>query len=191
LTPAKKQVSTKYVTSSRSITPPRGVPAGLLFHYILHRLATKSIHGYELLQDIERKTGGAWRPGPGSVYPMFKKLLAEGYVKVDKVMDGKRSRLLYSITPRGLRHLQETRHMFADGGQRWSAVRGLFIDMIETEYLGKFILDGVRGIFELVHEMVKSRGFEMKPNEIEYVLREYALHLEREAYWVKSTLEQI
>src|SRR5438132_13484119 len=56
-------------------------PKGLLRYYILHKIAQKPIHGYEIIQDIDSKTEGAWRPGAGSLYPILKKLVSEGLIK--------------------------------------------------------------------------------------------------------------
>jgi DNA-binding PadR family transcriptional regulator len=190
LHPAKERAYNVKESRSSSRVRPRGAPRGLLFYYILHRLSIKPSHGYELLQDIDSKTDGAWRPGPGSIYPMLKKLLSKGYIKVHAVKNGEKIRRLYSITPKGMRHIQETKKMFSNAGQRWSAIRGLFIDLIEPEHVAKFLLDGLKGHFELVHEIVRSKGDEITSNELEYVLKEYALNLEREGYWVKSTLKQ-
>src|SRR6266480_4188987 len=58
-------------------------PKGLLRYYILHKIAQKPIHGYEIIQDIDSKTEGAWRPGAGSLYPILKKLVTEGLIKAD------------------------------------------------------------------------------------------------------------
>ncbi len=69
---------------SPSLTPLKGAPRGMLLHYILHSISLKPKHGYEILQDIDGKTDGAWRPGVGSVYPILKKLLANGYIQADE-----------------------------------------------------------------------------------------------------------
>src|SRR5947199_9665587 len=49
-------------------------PKGLLRHYVLHRIAQMPVHGYEVIQDIESRTQGTWRPGARSLYPIRKKL---------------------------------------------------------------------------------------------------------------------
>jgi DNA-binding PadR family transcriptional regulator len=36
---------------------------------ILALLAERPMHGYEMIQELEARTGGVWRPSPGSVYP--------------------------------------------------------------------------------------------------------------------------
>src|SRR5919198_954571 len=36
---------------------------------ILGLLAERPMHGYEMIQELENRTGGIWRPSPGSIYP--------------------------------------------------------------------------------------------------------------------------
>jgi DNA-binding PadR family transcriptional regulator len=54
-------------------------------------------HGYELISRLEEKSGGAWRPSPGSVYPTLQLFEDEGLVKVEE-RDGKR---VYALTDAG------------------------------------------------------------------------------------------
>ena len=54
-------------------------------------------HGYDVIQRLEEKTAGAWRPSPGSVYPTLQLLEDEGLVRsVER--DGKR---VFEITDAG------------------------------------------------------------------------------------------
>lgn len=46
-------------------------------------------HGYELIQRLDDRSGGRWRPSPGSVYPLLQMLADEGAVTVVE-QDGKR-----------------------------------------------------------------------------------------------------
>ena len=41
---------------------------------ILALLAERPMHGYEMIQELEARTGGVWRPSPGSVYPTLQLL---------------------------------------------------------------------------------------------------------------------
>ncbi len=64
---------------------------------LLAILADGPGHGYELIQRIEAKTAGAWKPSPGSVYPTLQLLADEGLVAaVDH--DGKR---VFELTDAG------------------------------------------------------------------------------------------
>ena len=40
------------------------------------------MHGYQLMQTIAERTGGAWRPSPGVVYPTISQLADEGLITV-------------------------------------------------------------------------------------------------------------
>lgn len=57
---------------------------------ILVLLAEQPRHGYELIRAVEERTGGAWAPSPGSVYPTLQVLTDEGLVVIDEV-DGRRT----------------------------------------------------------------------------------------------------
>ena len=70
-------------------------------------------HGYELIQRIDEKSGGGWRPSPGSVYPTLQLLEDEGLVfAVDR--DGKR---VYEITDAG--RAEAARRIEEAGGPPW------------------------------------------------------------------------
>src|SRR5438309_6468752 len=87
-------------------------PKGLLRYYILHKIAQKPIHGYEIIQDIDSKTESAWRPGAGSLYPILKKLVSEGLIKADPQPSSKATRRYYQITPKGYESLEHAKEMF-------------------------------------------------------------------------------
>jgi DNA-binding PadR family transcriptional regulator len=72
-------------------------------------------HGYELIQALEAKSDGRWRPSPGSVYPTLQMLTDEGLVTASDV-DGKRT---FAITEAG-RALADER--VASRGLPWDAM---------------------------------------------------------------------
>lgn len=47
---------------------------------LLALLAERPMHGYEMIQQLDERTGGIWRPSPGSVYPTLQLLEDEGLV---------------------------------------------------------------------------------------------------------------
>jgi DNA-binding PadR family transcriptional regulator len=64
--------------------------------------------GYEIKQDIEERAGHFWNESFGQIYPILKKLTADGLIeKVDSEQTGKRSRQRYAITESGLEELKE------------------------------------------------------------------------------------
>src|SRR6478735_579446 len=64
---------------------------------LLAALAEEPGHGYDVMQKLEDKSGGAWRPSPGSVYPTLQLLEDEGLVRSTE-RDGKR---VFEITDTG------------------------------------------------------------------------------------------
>jgi DNA-binding PadR family transcriptional regulator len=74
------------------------VRAGLLI-----LLAEEPSNGYQLMQAIEERSGGRWRPSPGAVYPSLAQLEDEGLIRaIDR--DGSR---LFEITGAGREHLEQ------------------------------------------------------------------------------------
>jgi len=60
-------------------------------------LAEEPRNGYQLMQELEERSGGVWRPSPGSVYPALSQLEDEGLVQVSE-QDGRR---VYVLTDAG------------------------------------------------------------------------------------------
>ncbi|HLR86196.1 MAG TPA: PadR family transcriptional regulator [Nocardioidaceae bacterium] len=52
---------------------------------ILDVLATEPMNGYQVINQIAERTGGAWKPSPGSVYPTMQQLEDEGLVESTSV----------------------------------------------------------------------------------------------------------
>jgi DNA-binding PadR family transcriptional regulator len=80
---------------------------------LLTILAESPGHGYELIQRIEDKTEGAWKPSPGSVYPTLQLLEDEGLVTA-VARDGKR---VYELTDAGRTEAEQ--RIAAAGDDPW------------------------------------------------------------------------
>jgi DNA-binding PadR family transcriptional regulator len=64
---------------------------------ILALLGDRPMHGYEMIQEIADRSGGAWRPSPGSVYPTLQLLEDEGLIS--SVSEG--GKKLFTLTDAG------------------------------------------------------------------------------------------
>jgi DNA-binding PadR family transcriptional regulator len=71
---------------------------------LLKLIADKPRHGYDLIRAIEERTGGAYAPSPGIVYPTLTMLSEMGLIE-EQVADGARKQ--FAITPEGSAHLAE------------------------------------------------------------------------------------
>ncbi len=56
---------------------------------ILALLAESPMHGYQIMQELNERSGGAWRPSAGSVYPTLQLLEDEGLIRGED-RDGRR-----------------------------------------------------------------------------------------------------
>jgi DNA-binding PadR family transcriptional regulator len=76
---------------------------GLVRYLVLDAIASQPRHGYEIIQVIGDKSGGAYRPSPGVVYPTLQMLEELGHACTVARDDRK----VYSITEAGQRELAE------------------------------------------------------------------------------------
>src|SRR5919199_474312 len=60
---------------------PRRARRGDIRSAILLLLAEEPRNGYGLMQEVEERSDGMWRPSPGSVYPALSQLEDEGLVR--------------------------------------------------------------------------------------------------------------
>ena len=169
----------------RPLTLLKGAPRGLLLHYILKSISLRPRYGYEILQDIEGKTEGAWRPGVGAVYPILKRMVADGYIKAEETTGARRA---YSITPKGLTELRNHTDMFASSSQRWMAMRRLHLDLLDPAGVSNAFVEGSRKQFEMAKELFEARRDAMARGDMEFMLREYSLGLERQLDWTHNQL---
>src|SRR5437879_13224303 len=165
-------------------------PKGLLRYYILHKIAQKPNHGYEIIQDIDSKTEGAWRPGAGSLYPILKKLVSEGLIKAEPEPSEEATRRVYQITPKGVESLAHAKEMFANFQQRFGSLRRLFLELIDPENLATFFVDVSNRQFQMDKEMLESKSDKITPADLEYILKVYTLNLERQMNWANRMLNR-
>lgn len=71
------------------------------------------MHGYQIIQELGERSGGAWTPSPGSIYPALQLLQDEGLVTAAET-DGKR---VFSLTDAGAEEAADR----GDGPLPWEA----------------------------------------------------------------------
>jgi DNA-binding PadR family transcriptional regulator len=60
-------------------------------------------NGYQIMSEIEERSGGAWRPSPGAVYPALSQLADEGLI----VSDESGGRRTYRLTDAGRAYVEQ------------------------------------------------------------------------------------
>jgi DNA-binding PadR family transcriptional regulator len=68
-------------------------------------LAEEPRNGYQIMQEVEERSDGAWRPSPGSVYPALQQLEDEGLIRSSQGGGG--TGKVFELTDAGQAHVQE------------------------------------------------------------------------------------
>jgi len=81
------------------------VPKGLLRFYVFKLLKDKPMSGSEIMEEVEKQTGGQWKPSPGSVYPLLTWLRENGYAEeLPREVTGIKR---YMLTEKGAKFFEE------------------------------------------------------------------------------------
>jgi DNA-binding PadR family transcriptional regulator len=91
---------------------------GDLRFVIMALLEQQPSHGYELIKALEQRTGGAYRPSPGVVYPTLSLLEDEGFIRPS---GDETARKLYALTDEGRAALEANRQIVTAVFARMSA----------------------------------------------------------------------
>lgn len=70
---------------------------------VISLLAEKPMHGYQIISEISERSGGAWKPSAGSVYPTLQLLADEGLITAEE----QGGRKTYSLTEAGIAESEE------------------------------------------------------------------------------------
>ena len=65
---------------------------------ILALLAERPMHGYEMIQELEERTEGAWKPSAGSIYPTLQLLEDEGLIRGEEAAGKRRFEITKLVT---------------------------------------------------------------------------------------------
>jgi len=86
--------------------PEAWLPLTPAMFHILLALADKERHGYEIMREVDERSEGKVRLGPGTLYGSIKRMLSDGLIeemdeRPDPELDDERRRY-YRITPFGV-----------------------------------------------------------------------------------------
>lgn len=129
---------------------------GDLRQVILVLLAAEPMHGYQLISEIGDKTGGAWTPSPGGIYPNLSLLEDEGLITMS-VGEGRK---LAALTPAGRAEVE--------AHPEWAGILDDYRNQSDEDPRGRF---GVA--FRELREAVREAGVE-KNDEIADIITEAA-----------------
>jgi DNA-binding PadR family transcriptional regulator len=144
---------------------PRAERGGVKY-LVLDAVAEAPRHGYEIMQVIEERSKGAYRPSPGVIYPTLQLLEEMGFLRVTE-KDGRKT---YEITAEGTRELEQNRETVTDfyeqqDGGSWEVyadeladfserVIGLVRTVRRAARQGRFNAKAVRELKKILDETV-------------------------------------
>jgi DNA-binding PadR family transcriptional regulator len=99
-------------------SPSRFFEFGEVRLAVLSLLAEGPKHGYQLIKELQERSGGLYRASAGTIYPTLAELDDEGLITSERV-EGKR---VYRITPEGRKELEndpEAVHRIWSRAERW------------------------------------------------------------------------
>jgi DNA-binding PadR family transcriptional regulator len=116
-------------------------------------LAEEPRNGYSIMQELEERSQGVWRPSPGSVYPALAQLEDEGLIRSEEVDARKR----FAITDAGRETLAKRP---ADAPAPWDTLAGGVSSDVQ-ELFGLMRQVGMAGL-QLVQTATESQIAEAK-----------------------------
>jgi DNA-binding PadR family transcriptional regulator len=131
--------------------PPRA-ERGEVRYLVLSAIANQPRHGYEIIQTIEERSRGQYRPSPGVIYPTLQMLEELGHVTVVE-SEGRKA---YAITDAGRHDLEANEDAVRDfydrfGDEPWEQYAEDFGEMMKR--IGRLLRAFKRG----------SRGGHLSP----------------------------
>ncbi len=85
---------------------------GALRDGVITLLGERPMHGYELINELETRSDGRWRPSPGAIYPALHKLEHHGLITASDDDDGTRT---FTLTDDGQAMLTRLEAARAEG----------------------------------------------------------------------------
>jgi len=83
------------------------VPKGFIRYQVLESLNKKPMSGSEIINEIEERTKGRWKPSPGSIYPLLSWLQDNGHIK--ELQSDQSGMKRYDLTDTGKALLEQRR----------------------------------------------------------------------------------
>ena len=134
---------------------------GDLKYVILQMLAEKPRHGYEIIKELEERSGGSYAPSAGTVYPTLTLLEDLGYASVATEEGGKK---VYSITDEGRKYLEENKDAVDDIFER--------IADIGSSFLSDAMMDVNRAFGRVVRATYATAPWHARDKDVALKLKE-------------------
>jgi DNA-binding PadR family transcriptional regulator len=126
------------------------VPRGFLKLLIVRLLAKREHTGTQIMEILEERSQGKWRPSPGSIYPLLSSLEEDGLIKT--VRTEGRSKI-YTLSEKGHDHFKETFRRKFDVEGRTRTHRGVWMQMLDPVDQALFHSHGIQMAISHLHDV--------------------------------------
>ncbi len=110
---------------------------------VLVLLEESARNGYQIIQDLTNRSDGAWRPSPGSVYPILQQLEDEGLIQVASTESGRS----FKLTDAGTALVESDRETL---GKPWETAAAEVSDSTSD------LIGTTRQVMMAVHQVAKA-----------------------------------
>jgi len=146
------------------------VPKGYLRYQVLELLNEKPMSGSEIMNEIEKRTGGCWKPSPGSVYPLLAWLQDNGYIREVPAEESVVKR--YTLTDKGKQLLEEQRKVRTQFHMGRKFLFPPFIGVFWMRRIQPEKAEEIRGAFRCLFEALFSLGLTLEEKFSEQAIKE-------------------
>jgi DNA-binding PadR family transcriptional regulator len=160
-----------------------GTLHGLMRFYVLHLVSQRKYYGYEIMETIREKTGGAWNFSSGALYPLLKRMERDGLIR--GYSDGERN--VYEITEEGRAALAKAKDKLAALLENWDNYRGLLEDFVGKEELVRLSVVGYQNQFRFLKDAVMLLD---RPEAFD-LLRRVKVEVDTQLYWINNKLNEV
>jgi DNA-binding PadR family transcriptional regulator len=164
------------------------VPKGFLRYQVLELLNEKPLSGSEIMNEIEKKTNGCWRPSPGSVYPLLAWLQDNGYIKEVPAQESGIKR--YTLTDKGKQLLEEQRKLKTQFGKGNKIFAPPFFGALWLRIPSKEA-DELRGAVSRLLKAFLSLGISLEEKFSEQALKETLKILDETAQKIEEVNKKL
>ena len=143
------------------------VPKGLLRFYVFKLLKSRPLSGSEIMEEVEKQTGGQWKPSSGSVYPLLTWFRKNGYAQeLPKEVTGIKR---YVLTETGTKFFEDHANFEDKLQKKMGSMGPLFFLRMDLQADGLHELQGpVRRFFDALFGLRNS----LKQNLSEQTLKD-------------------
>jgi DNA-binding PadR family transcriptional regulator len=154
------------------------IPRGFLDYAVLSALSREPLSGKELMDDIEGKSN--WRPSPGSIYPLLRKLSKRG--SIEEVESGEPGLKSFVLTESGEELLEDHRKQREFFREKYHSIRRMWLRIYEemdeelyqanlrlfkaVEGISAMLKKGDRSASETVQEILERAAKEIEEEKM-------------------------